>query len=257
MRGMVKALHSYDFNVVAFHFRGCSKKPNRHPEAFHGGQTADLKEVIVSLKNRHADHRIFVVGFSIGGNILLKYLGESKESSLVDGAVAISVPFSLKQTQISLGKGFSQIYQHYLLARLKYLLIKKIIINRHKEIDPWSVLWIRNFNQFDELITAPLHGFRDAEEYYLLASSKHYLRDIRTKTLIIQAEDDPFFPKEEIPGIGELSPAIELLITKNGGHVGFVAGDYPTTAPIYWLEEVVPEYFLNEANQNPQGVRKS
>jgi uncharacterized protein len=251
IRGMVDALNKRNFNVVAFHFRGCSKKPNRNPQAFHAGQTSDLKEFIESLKNRYPEHRIFVVGFSLGGNILLKYLGENKESSLIHSAVAISVPFLLKQTQISLSRGFSQIYQYYLLTRLKYLFIKKFFIKRHKEIDLWSVLWIRNFNQFDQLITAPLHGFKDAEEYYMLASSKHYLRDIKIPTLIIQSEDDPFYPKEQIPDAGYLSPSIEMLITKNGGHVGFVAGDRPTV-PEYWLEEIVPTYFLNNIHSEKQ-----
>jgi uncharacterized protein len=244
IQGMIQVLNQHNFNTLVMHFRGCSKEPNRLPQMFHGGQTCDLAEVISHLKSNAPDHPIFAIGFSIGGNILLKYLGEYGDNSQLSGAVAISVPFLLDKTQENLSKGFSKVYQHYLLVKLKMAVIKKIMHTKHDELDLWSVFIAKDIKHFDELITAPLHGFQNANDYYLRSSSHSYLRNIKTPTLVIHAKDDPFLPQDAIPKREYLSESVQLLLTENGGHVGFVSGNSPNT-PTYWLEQAAPLYLAN------------
>lgn len=241
IQGMAQALIEHNFNVVIMHFRGYGKNLNRLPQMFHGGLTCDLFETIEHLKSLAPANPLFAVGFSIGGNILLKYLGERVEQSGLDGAVAISVPFLLDKTQAHLSKGFAQVYQQYLLLKLKATMVRKLMHLKHDDLDLWSICAARDMRQFDELVTVPLHGFKNAWDYYAHSSSYQYLKNIFTTTLIIHAQDDPFLPTEAIPTHKELSKATELLITQHGGHVGFVSGLTPK-APVYWLDQVVPMY---------------
>jgi predicted alpha/beta-fold hydrolase len=242
IRGMVNALNQFEFNTVVIHFRGCSKKQNRSPYMFHAGETSDISEVIESLTS-NASGKIFAVGFSIGANILLKYLGELGAKTPLSGAVAISTPFSLERTQASLSRGFSKIYQHYLLTRLKYLIFRQFINKEQNHFNLLSVLMANDLKKFDEIVTAPLHGFKNASDYYAQASSFSYLRFINIPTLLIHAKDDPFLPGDFIPKRTQLSSFIKILLTEKGGHVGFVSGTSPQLAE-YWLEKVVPD-FLN------------
>lgn len=244
IRGMIKRLNSLNYNTVVMHFRGCSKEFNRHPEFFHGGQTSDLIEVIRSLKNSVSNKPLYAIGFSIGGNILLKYLGEEREASMLNGAAAISIPFLLAKTQEQLSQGFSRVYQRYLLNRLITATIKKFIMQGRRDVDLFSIVMAKNIRQFDELVTVPLHGFENSDDYYAQASSFHYLKHIKTPTLIIHAKDDPFLPISAIPKKIEASEQVHLLLPDNGGHVGFVCGKSPRQ-PEYWLEDVVPKYFLH------------
>lgn len=243
MRGMLNAFNQRHFNTLAMHFRNCSKEPNRHFQMFHGGQTCDLAEVITELKTRMPDNRIFAIGFSIGGNILLKYLGEQGENAPLSGAAAISIPFSLAKTQEILSQGFARVYQRYLLNKLVFATIKKLIVREHDGIDLLSVAMAKDLREFDELVTVPMHGFDSASDYYAKSSSLTYLKGIKVPTLIVHAKDDPFLPASAIPKAKHLSDSIELLITKHGGHVGFISGTSPKN-PVYWLERVVPDYFI-------------
>lgn len=241
IQGMARALLEHNFNIIIMHFRGYGKTPNRLPQMFHGGQTSDLFEVIRYLKSIFPGDPLFAVGFSIGGNILLKYLGEQAEHSGLAAAVAISVPFFLNKTQEHLSKGFAQIYQHYLLLKLKAAMVRKLLHLKHDNLDLWSICLARDMLQFDELVTVPQHGFKNAQDYYARSSSHGYLKSISTKTLIIHAEDDPFLPAQAIPAPKEVSQTTDLLITKHGGHVGFISGPTPRT-PVYWLDQAVPAY---------------
>lgn len=249
VRGMLNALRESDFNTVAMHLRGCGKELNRFPQMYHAGHTEDLREVILDLKMKQPRSEIFVVGFSVGANILLKYLGEQREHSLLSGAVAISTPFLLDVTQQSLSQGFSQIYQQYLLTRLKLTAVRKYMRHTYEQISLLALLSTRSLKHFDELVTAPLHGFKDVNEYYAHASSHGYLRDIAVPTLVIHAKDDPFFPGRCLPTKREVSRHVKLLITEKGGHVGFVSGHSPRSAT-YWLEKVVPYFLRNIKDAN-------
>lgn len=246
IQGMTQALNQSGFNTVIMHFRGC-KEPNRSPQMFHGGQTCDLAEVITHLKNHALNQPLFAIGFSIGGNILLKYLGEFGEKSGLSGAVAISVPFLLDKTQEKLSTGFARVYQHYLLVKLKVAVIKKIMHTKPDDLDLWSVFVAKDLKHFDEIVTVPLHGFTSANDYYAQSSSHKYLKNIQTPTLVIHAKDDPFLPEDAIPTQDNLSASTRLLLTESGGHVGFVSGSSPNS-PIYWLEQVAPAYLRNLLN---------
>jgi predicted alpha/beta-fold hydrolase len=244
VQGMAQALTKVGFNVVIMHFRGYSKKPNRFPHMYHGGQTCDLAEVINYLKLKNINQKVFAIGFSIGGNVLLKYLGEYANKSAIDGAIAISVPFLLDKTQQNLSQGFSRIYQYYLLAKLKYVVLKNIAHKKQNQPNPWSVLTAKDMRHFDELVTVPWHGFKNVADYYDKASSYNYLESIQTDTLIIHSMDDPFFPMEDVLKKDKFSSSVELVLTRTGGHVGFVYGESPNR-PVYWLEEIAPAYFLH------------
>jgi uncharacterized protein len=173
------------------------------------------------------------VGFSLGANLLLKYLGE-RDHPLLRQAVAVSVPFVLRDAMLRLDIGASRIYRRYLVGKLKQAYRRKFAA-RPSPLDV-DIAEIRDFNQFDDRITAPLNGFAGVFDYYSRASCRQFLPAICTPTLIIQAADDPFMFATTLPFEHELGPGITLEVSRSGGHVGFIAGALPWQ-PIYWLEE--------------------
>ena len=233
-RGLLKAVHERGWRGVVMHFRGCSGEPNRLPRSYHSGETSDLAYVVDLLRQREPETPLFVVGFSLGGNVLLKWLGESGKQVPINAAVAVSVPFLLAESAKRLDQGFSRVYQWGLMRSMRNAVAEKR--RRMKlplKIEDLSAL--RTFRDFDEHITAPLHGFAGADDYYRRSSSRQYLRGIQIPTLIIQSCDDPFMTDAVIPQDGELSPAIKLKLYDHGGHVGFVARRHLWN-PDYWLE---------------------
>jgi len=233
--GLLCALQQQGYRAGLMYFRGCSGELNRLPRSYHSGDTADLDYVIQTIKRGQADAEIAAAGFSLGGNVLLKWLGEQGDAAVVTRAIAISVPLDLDQAAIKLGQGLSRIYQRHLLQRLRQSVTARF--SRHTAIYPLERLpELDSFRKFDNAITAPLHGFRDVDDYYAQSSSKQFLRAIRTPTLLIQALDDPFLPPQALPGEDELGPAVTLELSRHGGHVGFIAGPSPLQ-PCYWLEQ--------------------
>ncbi len=233
-RGLLKAVHDHGWRGVVMHFRGCSDEPNRLPRSYHSGETGDLAYVVDLLRRREPATPLFVVGFSLGGNVLLKWLGQTGAQTPVNAAVAVSVPFLLGESAKRLDQGFSRVYQWGLMRSMRDAVAEKR--RRMKlplKIEDLSAL--RTFRDFDEHITAPLHGFAGADDYYEHSSSRQYLKGIQVPTLIIHSRDDPFMTEAVIPQDGELSPAIELELYDNGGHVGFIGGAWPWR-PEYWLE---------------------
>lgn len=241
MRGMIHALNELKFNTVAVHFRGCSREPNRLSQMFHAGQTEDLAEVIDWLISKSESKKFYAIGFSIGANILLKYVGEREKTVPLLGAIAVSTPLSLEDTQATLSTGFSRLYQHFLLTKLKVTVLKKFIMQNQEDINLLSIALAKDMKHFDDLLTAPMHGFKDAADYYSKASSISYLDRIAIPTLIVHAKDDPFLPETAIKWPKNLSEFITLVLCENGGHVGFVSGDSPQ-ATEYWLENIVPKF---------------
>ena len=217
--------------AVVMHFRGCSGEPNRLARGYHGGETGDLDTIVSLLKNR-SGKGLCVVGYSLGGGVLLKWLGEKGSDAGLLAAAAVSVPFSLESAAERLNRGFSRVYQWVLLRWLKRSIRRKAARHGH-ELPPLRAL--THFRAFDDAITAPLHGFADASDYYQKASCRPYLRAIEVPTLLIHAADDPFFLKTSLPDPDELSPAIQFELSTHGGHVGFIAGGWPW-APRFWLE---------------------
>lgn len=241
--GTLNALAQAGFRPVFMHLRGCSGVPNRLPRSYHSGATGDLLSVLRHLADRLGEPPFAAVGFSLGGNLLLKYLGEQQPPVPLQAAAAISVPFQLGDAMTRLDQGFSRIYQRHLLNRLKASYVRKFATLP----SPLSVNveQLSSFFEFDDQVTAPLHGFSGAEDYYTRCSCRQFLRNVRVPTLILHAQDDPFMFPGSIPNMDELGPQTTLELAERGGHVGFVAGTLPWH-PSYWAEQRLVE-FLKQA----------
>ena len=240
--GFLHAVNRRGWRGVLMHFRGSSHEPNRLARAYHSGDTGDIDCVLHALANREPNTKKAVIGVSLGGNVLLKWLGEQGSQALIHAAVAVSVPFQLGIVADRINQGFSRFYQAYLLGRLRRVFTRKL--KQHGDILPPSIGNLESFRcfwTFDENITAPLHGYPHVHAYYREASSRQYLANIATPTLIIHAIDDPFMTPEAIPRVDELSENIIFELSKKGGHVGFIAGHVPGM-PVYWLDQRIPQY---------------
>lgn len=235
--GLLRALSSHGYRAVLMHFRGCSGEPNRLPHSYHSGETQDPAFVIDWLHARFPQAPVAAIGFSLGGNALLKLLAEQAAACRLRTAVAISVPFLLNEGADRFNQGLSRIYRQYLLRSLiRSIMYKHRKINLSGKINLDAVRECRDFWVFDNEVTARLNGFKDVDDYYRRSSSRQYLRHIRTPTLILHAEDDPFMTPATVPRQEELSEHVTLELSKHGGHVGFVNGNNPFRMK-YWLEE--------------------
>ncbi|TMO42054.1 hydrolase [Pseudoalteromonas sp. S4389] len=242
-KGMMKKLKQQGFAVVLMHFRNCSREANRLARAYHSGETEDLRFFINYLKSKFPKRPLFAVGFSLGGNVLAKYLGEQGSKSNLNGAAVVSAPFDLSSSCQVIRKSLGKIYQKYLLDRMKKSMHRKLPqIEQQISLTPEKLMAIDDLWQFDNMLTAPLHGFAGAEDYYQQASAKPFLKAIATPTLIVHAKDDPMLSIKAVPNSTDVSEYVTLRISEKGGHVGFISGNNPFK-PIYWLERVVPDYF--------------
>ena len=240
--GLQCAINNFGWRSVAINFRGCSGTPNLTTRGYHSGETEDIALVYNLIKQREPDTPLMAVGFSLGANVLLKWLGQTRQVDLI-AAVAVSVPFLLGRCADRMDTGFSRIYQHKLISELKTYLHNKIenfqSLAMHDKAEYLEQLAdlnsINNFWLFDHHITAPLHGFASGKDYYHRSSCRQYLSSIDRPTLIIQAKDDPFMTPDVIPSEEELSPSVTLELSQQGGHVGFVQGHNPFQ-PKYWLD---------------------
>ncbi len=240
--GILHALKGVGLRAVLMHFRGCSGEPNRLPRNYHSGETGDLQNVIEVLLSRYPGIPLAVVGYSLGGNVLLKWLGEQGSRAPIATAVAVSVPFVLARAADRLDHGFSRLYRSHLLRRLHRSYRQKFRTRPGDGPVPIKALReLRTFRRFDDKITAPLHGFADVNDYYRRASSRPFLKHIQISTLILQAADDPFMTVDAIPVPEELSSCTTLELSERGGHVGFVTGQIPGFAR-YWLEERIVQH---------------
>lgn len=248
-RGILAAIQNAGWQGVFMHFRGCSRRLNRLPRSYHSGDTGDIAFLLNALRGRFPDARLAAVGFSLGGNALLKYLGEAPGRKILSAAAAVSVPFDLAAGADRLSRGFSRLYQRHLLRRLQ-----NKIIDKFKSTAVPALPGVRNgirslntFRRFDDAVTAPLHGFAGVNDYYLRSSCRGYLRGIEVPTLIIHARDDPFLTAAAIPDAPELANCVTVELCGSGGHVGFVGGRTPW-APRYWLEQRIPEFLREHLN---------
>lgn len=240
MHRILQAIKNQGWSAIVLHLRGCSGEPNRLARTYHAGETGDLQTVIAELMRLNKHTPLAVVGYSMGGNMLLKWLGETREHNPLTAAVAVSVPFELDKAAHQLGRGASRLYQWWLLRNLREFVLMKFK-NSSAPFDVNEIYQLRNFWQFDDKITAPLNGFGSAKDYYHQSSSRQFLQFIKKPTLIVHAKDDPFMSKDVIPSQSELSKYVNLEITESGGHVGFVSGSIPGK-PVYWLEMRIIEY---------------
>jgi len=219
--GMVRALLKQGYRVAFLHARGCSGEINRLPTTFHAADTSELNHLVGTIKQKYANTPLAAVGFSLGASVLLKWLAETSNSKLLSAAVALSVPFDLFATADSLNQGFSRTYQSYLLKRLKSLAIEKSRIHP-APLNIQQIRAIKSLKEYDNLMTAPINGFGNVDNYYSTASCNQYLNAIQTPTLILNAVDDPFIPPHSIPDNSALSQNITLELSRHGGHVGFL-----------------------------------
>jgi len=243
--GLMNTLGRHRYQSVVLNFRGCSGEPNRLARSYHSGETGDLATVVQLLQRRNPQRILHVVGISLGGNVLLKWLGENPDQTQVHSAVAISVPFLLNSAALRLQHGFSRFYQAYLLRKL-HASTRDKARRLTLPIDTDELRRLRTFRQFDDRVTAPLHGFRDVDEYYARCSSRAFIPHIKTPTLILHALDDPFMTADAVPAAGETGPGVQLEVSRHGGHVGFVGGRLPWK-PEYWLDERVCRWLETDA----------
>ena len=235
--GVLSQAHRRGWGGVAVNFRGCSGEPNRLRRSYHGGETGDLAWVIHRVQASHPASTLACVGISLGGNVLLKWLGEQGEAlpQAIKAAAAISAPFDLAASVRALEQGVRRLYQRRLVASLKRKTFLKLA--HHPDlVDRAALHAVRTLGAFDDLVTAPVHGFSDASAYWAASSSAPWLARIRRPTLLINAADDPFLPAQALPRQAVVdNPYLTAAFTASGGHIGFLAGRWPGT-PTYWAE---------------------
>ncbi len=227
-------------------FRSCSGVPNRTPRLYHSGDSQELNWVISELCKRDPGAPILPVGVSLGGNVLLKWLGERGEDAPdeVRAAVAISTPFDLAAAAEKMSRGAGRLYSYHFLRSLKAKALRKA--REYPEmLDAVRIRGARNWRQYDDVVTAPLHGFRDADDYWTRCSSIRFLERIRRPTLLISARDDPFVPASSLPREQvENSKWLWAEFSRRGGHAGFVSGRLPWR-PVYWAERRAMEFLAH------------
>ncbi len=240
VRGLMRQLQTLGWRACLLNFRGASGEPNRLARGYHSGETGDFDYVVKLLHQRYPQVPLAAVGYSLGGNVLLKWLGEQSGDSVLRAAVAVSVPYDLAGCTRAINRGLSRAYQAHLLKAMRRAAEEKF-----SRIEPSFALpdmaALTDFYAFDDAFTAPLFGFADAREYYRLSSSRQFLPAIKTPSLLLHALDDPFMSPAVLPEESELPPAVRMELSRHGGHVGFVAAD-ALGAPSYWLEQRIPQF---------------
>lgn len=235
---------------VAVNFRGCGDFPNHRARSYHSGETTDVRFAFQNIQQRFPDAKFAAVGYSLGGNVLLKWLGETQTTAFTVAATA-SVPLLLGDCATQMDQGFSRVYRDRLIRDLLENLDAKInhLESIGRKADARFLRSLNNvskrpsFWEIDEKITAPLHGFKSAKEYYERSSSRQFLKQIQVPTLVLQAANDPFMTPEVLPGEDELSDQITLEVSSSGGHVGFVSTK--GIRPIYWMERRIVAYLAD------------
>jgi predicted alpha/beta-fold hydrolase len=231
-RMLMRAAKKRRWRSCVLHSRDCGDYRNRLPRRYHAGETNDIRFFLGQLRERGHSGPLFAAGYSLGGNILLKYLGEAADACPLMAAVAVCVPLDLHQCSDALNTGFSKFYQYYLIKRMKTAVTRKF--NEHTAAFDWKrAMQASTFAEFDDAVTAPLHGFANMQDYYERCSAGHYLKDIRRPTLIINALDDPFMTPAVIPLADRLSDQVTIELAESGGHVGFIEGGTPWRPKFY------------------------
>ena len=233
------------FNSVVMNFRGCSGELNRKAQAYHSGVSHDLEEVLRNVISRHKPEAVSLVGYSLGANVLLKWLGEQHDYSKIDKAVAVSTPFTLGLCSREMLSGLSRIYGRYFTRRLLSDYLHKRqefeLQDKGPELEELlglgDVSRVSNIWEFDDQITAPLHGFESANDYYERCSSIKFLPEISASTLLIQGYDDPLIPPGALPEADMVSESTVMELSPKGGHVGFVSAQSSN-----WLEHRILQF---------------
>ena len=252
-RSLMKYIEALGWSGAVPHFRGCSGEINRAPRFYHSGDSAEINWVLHRL-NGHALRRnasnFFAAGVSLGGNALLRWLGESGEDAqFIEAACAISAPLDLAAGGAALSRSINMIYTRSFLQTLKPKCLIKLeqfpgLFDRDK------MLAARNLYEFDNVVTAPLHGYRNTDEYWERASGKAVLHDITVPTLVLNARNDPFLPARHLPR--SASRAVILEYPAHGGHVGFATGGIPGS--LNWLPRRIVRFLSDQVALREQAA---
>ena len=264
LEGSAHSLHTQGLALLArrvgwrstvLNFRSCARDPanikrrlpNRRPRLYHAGETGDLDLVVKLLLAREPDVPLYAIGFSLGGNVLLKWLGEAGASSRIRAAATISVPYDLGAAARHLERRVGRVYARHFMTRLKAKTLD--LLQRFPaetaHLDASRIRGVRTFGEFDDVVTAPLHGFASAQDYYARCSAVAYLPRIAVPTLCVSSHDDPFFPANAVAqAAAAASASVKFVVSPKGGHVGFVAGRWPFR-PVYWAEELVTNWLVD------------
>jgi len=227
---------------VVVHFRGCSGEPNRLPRAYHSGDADEIAWILQRLRRLDAAFPLFAAGVSLGGNALLKWLAREQTAAreMIDAAAAVSAPLDLMTAGDRLGAGLNRLYGLHFLQTLKPKSLAKL--ERFPGLyDGQVVSKARTLREFDNVVTAPLHGYRDTDDYWQRASSKPDLRGIAVPTLIVHARNDPFLPGPHLPTASDVSQSVTLDFPEHGGHTGFASGPFPGN--LDWLPQRLLAFF--------------
>jgi uncharacterized protein len=254
IQGLLSVIARYGFAATVMNFRSCARDPqrpsrmimNRRPWLYHSGETGDLDFLIRTLSERSPRIPLVAVGASLGGNALLKWLGEHPRQHSVVAAATMSVPYDLDAGARYLQRGAGPMYvaNFFRTMRQKTLSVVERFPETRSRVDVSAAIRARTFHDFDDASTAPIHGFRDARDYYARSSSLPFLASISVPTLCISAKDDPFLPLEVLTRAQfSASPSIEFRITAVGGHTGFIAGPAPWMCR-YWAEELMVRWIV-------------
>jgi predicted alpha/beta-fold hydrolase len=243
-RGLMAQVAARGWHGAIPHFRGCSGEANLAPRFYHSGDAEELDWIIRRLRPRFRGP-FYVAGVSLGGNALLRWLGEQQHGAeIVDAAVSVSAPLDLAAGGAALSTGFNRLYTRMFLETLKPKALAKL--ERFPGLfDRAALLASRDLYAFDNVVTAPLHGYRDTDDYWHRASARHVLHDITVPTLVLNARNDPFLPGKHLPTSAAASVTLEYPAT--GGHVGFPVGPFP--GHIDWLPRRILHFFDEVAGQ--------
>lgn len=242
-RSLMAMLSAKGWSGAVPHFRGCSGELNQAPRFYHSGDAEEIGWVIARLQAQYKQHnpdgKFFAAGVSLGGNALLRWLGESQQQAhIVDAACSISAPLDLAAGGAALSSGFNMMYTRNFLQTLKPKCLKKLD-QFPRLFDREKMLSAKNLYEFDNIVTAPLHGYRDTDDYWHRASAIHILNDICVTTLVFNAQNDPFLPARHLPR--KASSHVSLEYPKHGGHVGFASGTIPGNHE--WLAHKMIHFF--------------
>lgn len=226
--GFMARCKSLGWTGLVAHFRGCSGEMNRLPRAYHSGDSTEIDWIVRKVAARFPDSPLYLVGVSLGGNASLKWLGERgrEATTLVHAAVGVSAPLDLMAAGNALGEGLSLNYAKHFLSTMK-VKAERMLANHPTAFDAAAMRAARNLREYDNVVTAPLHGYRDTDDYWTRASSKPGLKDVAVPTLVLNAKNDPFLPAWALPTQAQVSPDVLLHFPEKGGHVGWPASGFP------------------------------
>jgi len=238
---LARELEHRGWRGAVVHFRGCSGEPNRLPRAYHSGDAEEIGWILRRFAAESRGAPLFAAGVSLGGNALLKWLGEDAESKhVLLAAAAVSAPVDLMAAGDALGRGFNLVYTRAFLATMRRKAEEKLA--RFPGLfDGDAMRRADTLRAFDDVVTAPLHGFRDTDDYWTRASAKPVLRGIRVPTLLLNARNDPFLPAAALPGTADVSTAVRLEFPDEGGHAAFVGAPFPGN--IDWMPRRITAFF--------------